>query len=126
MASARVAICVDVSGSMGHIVTDCLGAARWLAQGADARVMVWADAAQWVHGASVPHVGYGTQPETMFALLAQWRPDVLVVVTDGLWPPTTRPAWLDRTPIVWVCPKRDYLPTGARDVWCDVKHEAAP
>lgn len=126
VASARVAICVDVSASMRHIVEECLGAARWLAQTADARVMVWADSAQWVHGASVPPVGYGTQPDKMFALLAQWHPDTVVVLTDGLWPPAQRPASLERTPIVWVCANRDYIPIGARDVWCDVKHEAAP
>lgn len=120
VASARVAICVDVSASMRGIVEECLGAARWLAQTADARVMVWADTAAWVHGTVAPHVGYGTQPETMFALLGQWRPDVALVVTDGAWPRTTRPGWLDRARIVWVCPKNHHVPMSPRDIWCEI------
>lgn len=123
VSAVRVAVCVDVSGSMLGIVDMCLGMARWLGQQCETRTMVWADDAAWVRGRHVPQVGGGTNPEAMFELLGHWRPEIAVIITDGEWPPVDRPAVLDGVRVVWVAPQSGQVPARKHDQWCNLTVE---
>lgn len=79
----RVALLIDISGSMTNVLLRILGIATWANREVEARVGVWADTGAWMRGSTPPAVGGGTNIRAAFDLMKSWKADVTLIITDG-------------------------------------------
>lgn len=99
----RIAVCIDVSGSMDSIVTRAMAFARYSARIADVEVWVWASAAQRLKNKSERYsVGCGTDPKALFESLRKDSYDAIVIVTDGEFEQLEMDDMKGLAPITWV------------------------
>ena len=97
----RVACLVDVSGSMSNLIPQVIGIAAGMNRETDCRIMLWASSAAWISSPrESPNVGGGTDINAALTLSREWKPDSLIVLTDGCFFEAAQVENLP--PIIWV------------------------